>query len=75
MRVKLLVHLTGTRDGANWPGYGEEMDLPDIEARDMISAGMARPVTTFRDAETAVPTPAETRSPLVPKRQYARRSG
>jgi hypothetical protein len=75
MRVKLLVHLTGTRNGAEWPGYGEEIDLPDQEARDMIAGGMAQPVTTFRDAEKAVPTPAETRSPLVPKRQLSRRIG
>lgn len=68
MRVKLLVHLTGTRNGANWPNYGEEMDLPEIEATDMIAAGMAQPVTTFRDAEKAVPAPAETRHALVPKR-------
>jgi len=75
MRVKLLVHISGTRNGENWPGYGQEVDLPDLEARELISAGMAQPVTTFRNSEKAVPVRAETRSPLVPQRRLSRRPG
>lgn len=68
MRIKLKVHLSGTRDGVEWPANGEEIDLPADEARDMILADMAEPVATHRDAETAVPAAAETRKALVPKR-------
>lgn len=72
MRVKLLVHLTGTRNGAEWPPYGAEIELPDEEAASMVAAGMAQPVTKHRDSEKAVPEPAETRKAtakaLVPKR-------
>src|SRR5207244_4255908 len=68
MRVKLKTHITGTRNGAEWPGYGEEVELPDQEAQDRVSAGMAEPVTSFRDAEKAVPSAAaEMREALVPK--------
>ena len=87
MRIKLKVHLSGTRNGAEWPGYGEEIELPDEEAASMVAAGMAEPVATFRNAEKAVPAAAETRTAtvseerlaaetrkaLVPKRQYTKR--
>jgi hypothetical protein len=68
VRIRLRVGLTGTRNGVEWPPRGSEMDLPEQEARDMIHGGLVDPVTMFRDAETAVPTPAETREALVPKR-------
>ena len=66
MRIKLKVHLTGTRNGVEWPAYGEEIDLPDEEAADMVAAGMAEPATKHRDAEKAVPAAAEMRKALVP---------
>ena len=64
MKVRLLVSLSGTRDGQPWPPMGNEMDLPDAEARDMITALQAVPVTEHRRAETATaPTAAvETRA-------------
>jgi hypothetical protein len=74
MRVKLLVHLTGTRNGVEWPGYHEEMELPDDEAASMVAAGLAEPVTKHRDAETRPATASEergveaTRKALVPTR-------
>lgn len=68
MRVKLLVHLTGTRNNVEWPERGKEVDLPDEEAQAMISQGMAEPVTSHRSEEKAVPPAAETRAALVPKR-------
>lgn len=67
MRIKLLVHLTGTRNGAEWPGYGEEIDLPADEAATMVAAGMAEPVTRHRESEKAVPAPAETRTAAARK--------
>lgn len=85
MRVRLLVSLSGTRDGQPWPPMGNEMDLPDAEARDMIAALQAIPVAEFGRAETtAAPTapvevraaterPLATDSGLVPgKRSRAR---
>lgn len=76
MRVKLLVHLTGTRNGEEWPGYGQEVDLPEVEAQDMISSGMATPVTSHRSAEKAIPdsTATETRQAVTPKRRLKGRA-
>ena len=41
MIVKLLVGITGTRNGQTWPPRGGTIDLPDGEAQQMIAAGMA----------------------------------
>ena len=32
MRIKLKTHITGTRNGQEWPAYGQELELPDEEA-------------------------------------------
>jgi hypothetical protein len=53
VRVQLLVEMSGTRDGQAWPGRGNEIDLPDDEARQMISVQQAIPVVT-RHVEIAV---------------------
>ena len=44
MRVKLIVQLSGTRDGAEWPARGETVDLPDDEAVSLLGAGIAVPL-------------------------------
>ncbi len=62
MKVRMKVDLSGTRDGLTWPPRGSIMEMPDDEARGYISAGMAEPVTEFRDAETAVVPKAEERA-------------
>ena len=74
MRIKLLVHLTGTRNGDPWPAYGLEMELPDDEAAAMVAVGMAEPVTKHREAEKAVPPRAESRAAVTPKRTLKGRS-
>lgn len=57
MRVKMIVQLSGTRDGKPWPGRGETMDLPDEEAAQMCASGMAE--TVKGEPEKAVPKKAE----------------
>lgn len=42
MRVIMLRHITGSRDGVAWPLKGGEIDLPDHEAADLIAAGHAK---------------------------------
>jgi hypothetical protein len=66
MRIRMRVLISGTRDGQEWPARGSVFELPDGEAQDLIRAGMAEPVTTFRDAETATTPPAEVRTPPAP---------
>lgn len=43
MRVRMLVGITGTRDGAPWPPVGETMDLPPDEATSLIRNKIAKP--------------------------------
>lgn len=48
MRVKMLVQVTGTRNGAAWPAPGEEIELPKHEADKLIAVGHAEPVETAK---------------------------
>jgi hypothetical protein len=43
MKVKMLVSISGTRDGAKWPEHGEIVDLPDAEASEYVAQGIAQP--------------------------------
>ena len=44
MKVKMLVSITGTCDGAEWPARGGVVDLPAQEAADMIAGGLCAAV-------------------------------
>ncbi|QYA94013.1 hypothetical protein KZO11_09970 [Streptomyces anulatus] len=44
MRIRMLVQMNGTRDGAPWPSQGEEADLPTAAAAHLVSAGVAEQV-------------------------------
>ena len=56
MRVKLIVQLSGTRDGAEWPARGETVDLPDDEAVSLLGAGIAVPLGEAPVESAAVDT-------------------
>jgi hypothetical protein len=43
VKVRLLVDISGTRDGVPWPPRGNPVDLPEDEARSMIAAEQAVP--------------------------------
>lgn len=61
MRVRMLIQLTGTRDGVRWPSRGGEVDLPDREGAKLCAAGYAEPVAVKADAEKATRVKPETR--------------
>lgn len=64
MRVKMLVSLTGTRNGVDWPPRGATVDLPDAEARDLVAGGLAAlPVVETATAPGAPETAAMTTKP------------
>lgn len=42
MRVRMKIHITGTRNGEDWPAKGDDIDLPDTEAADLIANGYAQ---------------------------------
>lgn len=54
MKVRLLVSISGTRNGQPWPPAGNVVDLPDDEAQHMVEREQAIPEADFRSAETAV---------------------
>jgi len=82
MRVKMIVQMSGTRDGEPWPGRGEIVDLPGEEAAQMCAAGMAETVkggtekavpaepetTTVPEPETTEPPKPEKRGPGRPRK-------
>ena len=51
----MIGEVSGTRDGAPWPGIGREIDLSPDEAVPLIQARMAVPaVDPEREVQTAV---------------------
>jgi hypothetical protein len=73
VKVKMLGSISGARDGQEWPGIGEEVELPDDEAAALCAQGMAAPVAekAADKAEKAVPADdAEKRTPA--KKRTAR---
>jgi hypothetical protein len=61
MRIRQLIDISGTIDGAEWPGRGEELDLPDHVATDLIANGYAEAVAARKTtrAETAAIDPVD----------------
>ena len=39
--VKMTVQISGTRDGVDWPKPGGVVEVPQSEADDLVTAGMA----------------------------------
>ena len=56
--VRMLVHLTGTREGAGWPAIGETIALPDDEAARLIRGHAATYVRPPDEAAT-IASPVE----------------
>ena len=53
MKIRMLADVSGTRNGKDWPKRGEVVDLPDDEAKDLITSRMAAEVGD-KEAEAAV---------------------
>lgn len=56
----MVRRIGGLRDGSPWPAIGDEIDLPDWEAENLISTGDVRlvPSGVIDDAGGAVDQPA-----------------
>lgn len=55
MKLTMLVSLSGTRDGVDWPSRGGAVDIPDDEAADLIAAGLAKKWSKDDDSTTTGP--------------------
>lgn len=58
MKVEMCARISGTRDGVDWPGIGETIELPNDEAVSLIGGGLARAVAAV--VETATVAAGET---------------
>lgn len=82
MKIRMLVEMSGARNGQPWPRRGEVADLPTAEAAHLCAAGVAEKAddapekavpapaetTTVPEAETTVQPPAEKRGPGRPRK-------
>lgn len=41
MRVEMRAQISGTRNGEDWPAPGVLIDVPEVEAADLIRSGLA----------------------------------
>lgn len=44
MKIRMLIEMTGTRDGEPWPAVGEDAELPTAAAAHLVAAGVAEEV-------------------------------
>lgn len=44
MLVRMVQSITGFRDGVEWPEIGQEIELPEWEAENLIGQGIVKPV-------------------------------
>ena len=74
MRIEMLTTFSGTRDGIDWPERGGIIDLPDLEAAELVAQGHALKVSKPEPkVETAavdkVTETAVKKSPGRPRKQ------
>ena len=53
-KVRLVRHISGTRNGAPWPMPGEYLEVPDAEAAELIAIGIAADDTPVEAADADV---------------------
>ena len=58
-KYEVLVAISGTRNGKDWPRPGQKIDLPAAEAEDYVRAGLIRDPKAAAE-EAAVARAAET---------------
>lgn len=58
MLVKMRTLISGPRDGQQWPGIGEVIDLPDDEAATLVHHHMAEAVEVRPDLVETADVPA-----------------
>lgn len=60
MKIKMTMQPTGLLNGQAWPGVGEEFDVHDVVAVDLLNAGMAEAVEDAPKPERATAKPKAT---------------
>ncbi|WP_332645114.1 hypothetical protein [Aeromicrobium sp.] len=57
MKVEMKIKIAGSRNGVRWPEAGTVLDLPEGEAVDLISQGVAVPVAEVKPEKAAAKKP------------------
>lgn len=60
MKIKMTMQPSGLLNGKTWPEVGEEIDVPDVVAVDLLNAGMAEAVESKPKTEKATAKPKAT---------------
>lgn len=55
MKVRILVEISGLRNGSPWPAVGKTLDVPDHEGKQLCESRLAEPVASRKPAETRKP--------------------
>ena len=50
-KVKMLIKISGERNGSEWPEIGDTVDVPKDEAESLVSNGYAEKVAAKKKAE------------------------
>lgn len=69
MRVRMLVTISGTRDGVDWPRAGEPIEVSTDEGAALVVSGLATVAPPPESA--AATTAAETATMRKPSRRKA----
>lgn len=57
MKIRMKTRIAGSRNSVRWPQAGETKELPEGEALDLISAGLAEPVMSEPEKRPAARKP------------------
>ena len=72
--VKMLVQLSGMRDGFEWPAVGEVLDTPADEAADLVRMDLAVHVPKAKTERAVIEPHAETATMKHAPKRAARKS-
>ena len=67
MHVEMRARITGTRNGVDWPPVGGVVDLPEVEARDLIAGGLAVESAVAPEPEVSKPRRGRTATAADPE--------
>lgn len=74
VRVRMVVKVSGSRDGARWPAPGGELNVGAVEGAELVASGLAVEVGggSAGDVVTAeAPVEVETAAVKRPRRRKA----
>jgi hypothetical protein len=63
VKIRMLVDMSGTRNGQKWPPRGEITELPTAEAAHLVASGIAEKADDEDTVESAAAPPAEVTTP------------